>query len=92
MTIKPETTCTTHVKGIAYSATLGTAILRHSLSEALPSSSYRLTLRADGVVFGTGVWDGDVILSGAHANADPAVEQQVFSALQRALAARAARV
>jgi hypothetical protein len=78
------------VKGVTYSATLGTPILRQGLFEAVPSSSYQLTLRKDGVVFGTGIWDGDVILSGAHLDGDPTVEQRVFSALQRALAAREA--
>jgi hypothetical protein len=47
-----------------------------------------VTLRAGETVVGTGVWDGDVILSGAHMNADPLIEERVFGALQRALAAR----
>ncbi len=92
MTTKSETTCTTNVEGIAYSATLGTAIAKYGLYEARPSSSYRVTLRANGVVVGTGLWDGAVILSGAHVDGDPAVEQRVFSALQRALAARDTRL
>lgn len=91
MTTSPTTTCTANVKGITYSATLGTAILRHGLFEALPSSNYLVTLRADGVVVGTGVWDGDVILSGAQVNPDPAVEQRVINALQRGLTEHAAQ-
>jgi hypothetical protein len=90
MTINTKDTCAASVKGVTYTATIGTAILRSGLYEALPSSNYLVTLRAGEKLLGTGVWDGEVLLSGAHIDADPAVEQRVFIALQRALAHRQA--